>query len=55
MRLVDVLEVVFAVLLAVGVGLLVGVWSPVAGVGAGLVTLSLVGFVLVLAYSRGGS
>ena len=43
------------VLLAVGVGLLVGAWSTVAGVGAGLAVFALVGFVLVIAYEKGAS
>jgi hypothetical protein len=53
--LVAVLELVLMVLLAVGVGLLVGAWSVVAGVGAGLAVFALVGFVLVIAYEKGAS
>lgn len=53
--LVAVLELVLMVLLAVGVGLLVGAWSTVAGVGAGLAVFALVGFVLVIAYEKGAS
>jgi hypothetical protein len=53
--LVAVLELALMVLLAVGVGLLVGAWSVVAGVGAGLAVFALVGFVLVIAYEKGAS
>ncbi len=53
--LIAVLELVLMVVLAVGVGLLVGAWSVVAGVGAGLAVFALVGFVLVIAYEKGAS
>lgn len=49
---VFVLEVVFGVLLSVGVGLVVGAWSATAGVGAALVACALIGLAFVLAWER---
>lgn len=50
------LECFLAVVLALGVGLLIGgLVGPVPGVGAGLVVVALVGFVLLIAYEKGGS
>ncbi len=50
---VFVLEVVFGVLLSVGVGLLVGAFSPTAGIGAALIACAVIGLAFVLAWERG--
>lgn len=52
-RIVFVLEVVFGVLLSVGVGLVVGALSHTAGVGAALIACAVIGLAFVLAWERG--
>lgn len=47
------IEVLLLLTASAGVGLLVGAWNTVAGVGAGLLVGSLIGFLLVVAFERG--
>ncbi len=55
MSTVDLIELMLLVLVAGGVALIVGAFNVVAGVGAGMLVAGLLGFLLVVAYSKGGS
>ena len=46
-------EVMLAIMFAVGVGLIVGAIHTVAGVGAGLLAFSVIAFLFVVALERG--
>jgi hypothetical protein len=54
-RWASILEPILLLLAAVGVGLVVGAFLPVAGIGAGLLTAAIGGLVLIVAYERGTS
>lgn len=51
---ITVVEGVLAVMFSTGVGLVVGAVSSTAGIGAGLLALSVIAFFFVVAYERGG-
>jgi hypothetical protein len=50
-----IIEVVLALTLSVGVGLIVGAFSASAGIGAGLLAFSAIGFLFVIAWERGNA
>jgi hypothetical protein len=50
-----IIEVVLALTLSVGVGLIVGAFSASAGIGAGLLAFSVIGFLFVIAWERGNA
>lgn len=52
-RIVFVLEVVCSLAASLGIGLIVGAMSATAGIGAGLLALAAIGFVMTLAWERG--